>query len=112
MALKFVDSPAHVTRDEETVSKMAMKMDLSIFITEHIKNLNLKQREAAEKLNVNQSRISELATGKVEKFSIDAMIDMLYKLGFSICIKLPSDTKTAAPQIAISQRRKGRAISN
>ena len=37
MALQFHDSPFHVTHDEETASKMALKMDLSIFITDCIK---------------------------------------------------------------------------
>ncbi|MDG6404586.1 transcriptional regulator, partial [Pseudomonas quasicaspiana] len=33
MALQFHESPFHVTHDDETASKMALKMDLSIFIT-------------------------------------------------------------------------------
>ena len=32
MALKFYDSPFHVNHDEETASKMVMKMDLSIML--------------------------------------------------------------------------------
>lgn len=106
MALQFFDSPFHVTHDEETASKMAMKMDLSIFITDCIKRMGLKQSEAAAKLNVTQSRVSELATGRIEKFTIDAMMDMLDKLGFRICVTLPSDTNGAAPQIVISQSEK------
>nr|WP_275938587.1 hypothetical protein [Pectobacterium brasiliense] len=39
MALKFYESPFHVTHDAEIASKMAMKMDLSIMIT------NFNQRE-------------------------------------------------------------------
>lgn len=104
MALQFHDSPFHVTHDQETASKMAMKMDLSIFITDCIKKMGLKQSEAAEKLHITQSRVSELATGKIEKFTIDAMMDMLDKLGFRICVTLPSDTSSSTPQIVISQR--------
>lgn len=81
MALQFFDSPFHVTHDEELASKMALKMDLSIFITDRIKKLGLKQSEAVAKLNVTQSRVSELTTGKIEKFTIDAMMDMLDRLG-------------------------------
>ncbi|WP_286011428.1 hypothetical protein [Methylovulum psychrotolerans] len=32
MALQFYDSPFHVTHDEDTASKMAMKTDLSIML--------------------------------------------------------------------------------
>lgn len=84
MALQFFDSPFHVVHDPETASKMAVKMDLSIFITDCIKKMGLKQNEAAERLNIAQSRVSELATGKIGRFTIDAMMDMLDKLGFRI----------------------------
>ncbi|MDB5981517.1 MAG: transcriptional regulator, Cro/CI family [Pseudomonas sp.] len=101
MALKFHDSPFHVTHDEETASKMAMKMDLSIFITHCLKELGLKQSEAAEKLDVVQSRVSDLATGKVEKFTIDAMMDMLDKLGFRTSITLPVGSQ--GPQLVVAR---------
>ena len=63
MALQFHESPFHVTHDDETASKMALNMDLSIFITNCLKQLNLKQSEAAKLLNLTQSRVSELANG-------------------------------------------------
>ncbi|MBZ9781637.1 helix-turn-helix domain-containing protein [Pseudomonas sp. REP124] len=88
MTIQYFDSPFHVTHDNEAASKMAMKMELSIFIAEQIKNLGLKQSEAAARLNVTQSRVSELTTGKIHKFTIDAMIDMLDKLGFRSTITL------------------------
>jgi predicted XRE-type DNA-binding protein len=103
MAIQFFDSPFHVTHDEELASKMALKMELSIFITDCIKKLGLKQSEAAARLNVTQSRVSELTTGKIEKFTIDAMMDMLDKLGFRTTFTLSSNDADALPQIVISQ---------
>lgn len=102
MALQYHDSPFHVTHDEETASKMALKMDLSIFITQCLKTLGLKQNEAAVRLNVTQSRISDLAKGKIEKFTIDAMIDMLDKLGFRSSFT-SSGADGSAPGIVISK---------
>lgn len=103
MALQFHESPFHVTYEEETASKMALKMDLSIFITDCIKKMGLKQSEAATRLNVTQSRVSELANGKIEKFTLDAMMDMLDKLGFRTCLTLPTNDAGSPPQIVISQ---------
>lgn len=103
MALQFHDSPFHVTHDHETASKMALKMDLSIFITDCIKKLGLKQNEAAARLNVTQSRVSELANGKVEKFTVDAMMDMLDKLGFRTSVTLASNDADTPPQIVIAR---------
>ncbi len=90
MALKFYDSPFHVTHDDEQASKMVMKMDLSIMITNLIKEQGWTQSEAAERLSVQQSRISELANAKIEKFTIDAMFDMLDALGFQARMSMPS----------------------
>ena len=93
MALKFYDSPFHVTHDEETANKMAMKMDLSIMLTSLIEKNKWTQTEAAERLGVKQSRISDLMNSKIEKFTIDAMFDMLDKLGFKISWSMASQQK-------------------
>lgn len=90
MALKYFDSPFHVTHDDEVASKMAMKVDLSIMITNLIREQGWTQSEAADNLNVHQSRISELANAKIEKFTIDAMFDMLDTLGFRARMNMPS----------------------
>ena len=90
MALKFYDSPFHVTHNHETASKMAMKMDLSIMLSNLIKEQGWTQVDAAEKLGIKQSRVSDLKNAKIEKFTIDAMFDMLDALGFKAQISMPS----------------------
>ena len=89
MALKFHESPFHVTHDAVTASKMAMKMDLSIMIMNLIKEKGWTQKEAAEKLGINQSRVSELKNAKIELFTLDAMFDMLDTLGFRAKMSMP-----------------------
>lgn len=103
MALQFHDSPFHVSHDPETASKMALKMDLSIFITNCLKQLDLKQSDAAILLNLTQSRVSELANGKIEKFTIDAMVDMLDRLGFRANLTMSSFESDELPQIVITR---------
>lgn len=100
MALKFYDSPFHVTHDEDVANKMAMKMDLSIMLSNLINENKWTQSEAATVLGVKQSRVSELMNNKIEKFTIDAMFDMLDKLGFRV--KLAMKTADEA-QISIVQ---------
>ncbi len=69
MALKFYDSPFHVNHDEETASKMVMKMDLSIMLSRLIESKQWTQAQAAEQLGVKQSRISDLVNAKMVKNS-------------------------------------------
>ena len=68
-------------------------MDLSIMLTDLIEKQKWAQAEAAEKLGVKQSRISDLMNSKIEKFTIDAMFDMLDKLGFKVSWSMPSQQK-------------------
>ncbi|MGO2513513.1 helix-turn-helix domain-containing protein [Marinomonas polaris] len=70
MALKLYDSPFHVTHDNEVASKMAMKMDLSIMLSNLIKEQDWTQVEAAAKLNTKQSRMSDLKNAKIENLPL------------------------------------------
>lgn len=90
MALKFYDSPFHVTHSDEVASKMAMKMDLSIMLSDLIKQRDWTQEQAAEHLGISQSRVSDLVNSKIEKFTIDAMFDMLNALGFKAFWSMPN----------------------
>lgn len=82
MALKFYDSPFHVTHPEPVASKMAMKMDLSIMLSNLIKEKGWSQAAAAKHLGITQPRVSDLMNCKIEKFTLDAFLDMLDSLGF------------------------------
>ena len=90
MALKHYESPFHVTHSDEVASKMAMKMDLSIMLSNLIKAKGWTQAEAAEELGISQPRISDLVNAKIESFTIDAIFDVLDTLGFRAHCTLPS----------------------
>lgn len=61
--------------------KLKMKSELIIHLSEWIKANELKQEEAAQKLHISKPRVSDVMRGKVEKFSIDALVDMLEQTG-------------------------------
>ena len=88
MAIKLYKSPFHVTHDEEKASSMAMRVDLTIIITREIKRREWTQDQAADYLRVTQPRISDLVNGKVEKFTLDCLFDMLAKLGIRTSIRM------------------------
>lgn len=90
MPLKFYDSPFHVTHDEKVASKMAMKMDLSIMISNLIESKKWTQKDAAEILGISQSRVSDLVNSKIDKFTVDTMFDILDRLGFKAKWSMPS----------------------
>lgn len=66
MAIQYFDSPFHVTHDEEVASKLVSEVEHSILIADGIQTTDVKEIEAAGRLNVTHSRVSELSTGKIE----------------------------------------------
>lgn len=62
----------------------ALKAKLAIALVELIKAKEWTQAAAAEKLQVTQPRMSNLFRGRLEKFSIDALLQMLVRVGYKL----------------------------
>ena len=56
----------------------------------YIKEEGLTQVEAAERFGVKQPEISNLINRKVDKFSIDKLVNMLARVG--ICVEVETHT--------------------
>lgn len=82
VALKFYESPFHVTETPEVASKSVLKADLTIMIRDIIEQQGWTQKEATERLGVSQPRVSDIVNGKIDKFTLDVLFSMLNKLGF------------------------------
>lgn len=62
----------------------ALKAKLAIALVKLIRDNKWTQTVAAEKLQITQPRMSNLFRGKLEKFSIDAMLQMLVRVGYKL----------------------------
>lgn len=74
--------------DEAEAQVIALRADLMAQLARQIKVRRLTQVEAAELLGVSQSRVSDLARGKVEKFSLDMLVQFAARLGKPAKIQL------------------------
>lgn len=59
----------------------ALKEELMAELAKWIEENHLKQEEAAAVLNVTRPRVSDVVNKKVAKFTIDALVDMLARIG-------------------------------
>lgn len=82
MALNFYETPFHAIETPKEASKSVLKTEMTIMIRNIIENSGWTQLEASKILGVDQPRISDLMRGKIDKFTIDALISMLDDLGF------------------------------
>lgn len=72
----------------------ALKAELAIALIALIRRRGWTQVVAAEQLHVTTPRMSNLFKGRLEKFSIDALLQMLVRLGYKLETDFdPSDEK-------------------
>ena len=61
--------------------RLAMRADLMASLRNLIAERGWTQQEAAERLGVGQSRVSDLVRGKWDKFSLDMLIVLAERMG-------------------------------
>jgi len=67
---------------------LQMRADLMADLRKFIKTKKLTQTEAAKIFGVSQSRVSDLITGKWEKFSLEMLITLATKAGKHVTLKI------------------------
>ena len=91
MSEPIVDSSGNVFNDlgysPEEAAILQMRADLMADLRKFIKTKKLTQTKAAEILGVSQSRVSDLARGKWEKFSLEMLIILATKAGMHVTLK-------------------------
>jgi predicted XRE-type DNA-binding protein len=65
---------------------LLMRAELMLQIRRASKGLT--QAEAARKFGVTQPRMNDVLRGKIEKFSLDALVNMLGKAGLRVGIQI------------------------
>ena len=90
MATRVVRSSGNVFRDlgfaRDEAEHLKIRSDLMIRLTRLIEARHLTQAQAARLLRVTQPRISDLVRGKIDRFSVDSLIEMLGRTGARITV--------------------------
>ncbi len=90
MAVRVRRSSGNVFRDlgfsKEEAENLKIRADLMIELTQLIETQELTQAAAAKLLGVTQPRISDLTRGKIDRFSVDSLIEMLGHAGASVSV--------------------------
>jgi predicted XRE-type DNA-binding protein len=91
----------------EEAANLSARSLLMIAIEERIKERGWTQAQAAGFLHVNQPRVSDLMTGKLHKFSLDALVNMLPAVGLMFEVRPTDDL----PPSDLRPTRKARLVS-
>jgi predicted XRE-type DNA-binding protein len=91
MSETIVESSGNVFIDlgysPDEAAILQMRADLMAGLRKFIKAKKLTQAKASEILGVSQSRVSDLNTGKWERFSLEMLIILATKAGMRVTLK-------------------------
>ncbi|SFO59810.1 Predicted DNA-binding protein, contains XRE-type HTH domain [Pseudomonas syringae] len=68
----------------EEAENLQLRSTLMRALTRKVRSWELAQKEAALRLKVTQPRLNDLLKGKIDKFSLDALVKMLPGAGLQI----------------------------
>jgi predicted XRE-type DNA-binding protein len=79
----------------EEAAHLLIRADLMIQLTQILKKRSLTQVRAARLLGVSQPRVSDLVRGRIDRFSIDSLVEMLASLGVSVSLRARRSKRVA-----------------
>ncbi len=81
--------------DKEKAANLRIRSELMIEITKYLNKSDLTQIQAAERLGISQPRLSNLKNGKIDKFTIDMLVNVLSKadIAVNLTVSKPTDVK-------------------
>lgn len=82
-----------ITDDAAEAADLRFRADLMLVLREYFRSQAATQAEIGSRLGIPQPRVSELMTGKIDKFSSDKLIGFLAKLGIRFRLVMAPATK-------------------
>ena len=73
-----------VVFSEQEAEYLMIRSRLMLEVDQFVKRSGLTQLEASKKLGITQPRLNDLLRGKIQKFSIDALVKMLSRIGVHV----------------------------
>lgn len=77
-----------LTDDPVEAANMTARADLLLQIRERIRSWDLSQEQAATRVHLTRPRLNDLMRGKLDKFSLDALVNIATAAGFVLRIHL------------------------
>lgn len=68
-------------------ANMRLRADLMMHIGQIVRENGWTQKQAADRCGLTQPRINDLLNGKIDKFSLDALVNIHTQLGQSVSLQ-------------------------
>jgi len=84
MGAKFDSVWDALFEDKSEAENLRIRSELMMNVSQYIAVNGLTQREAAQRFEVSQPRISDIINGKIDKFTIDSLVNIITKTGAKV----------------------------
>ena len=75
---------------------LRIRSEMMTALRKFIEKEGLTQADAAKRLKVSQPRISDLTGGKISRFSLDTLVNMLSDAGLEVNFRIKAPTRRVA----------------
>ena len=75
---------------------LRLRSELMTALRKYIEREGLTQADAAKRLKVTQPRISDLTRGKISRFSLDTLVNLLTDAGIDVAVKIKPPARRVA----------------
>lgn len=72
----------------DEAQNLLLRAELMLQIERYVKRSGATQQTAAKALGVTQPRLNQLLKGRIEIFSLDALVNMLAKVGMRVELRV------------------------
>ena len=101
---KIKPGSGNVFRDlgfpEGEARNLALRSELMIRIEEYVERSGLTQARAAQRLGLTQPRLNALLRGKIDQFSLDALVMAATRAGLNVELRITRARETADRMLA------------
>jgi predicted XRE-type DNA-binding protein len=77
-----------IESDKAVAANLKARADVLIALQETVKAWRVTQAAAAKRLGITQPRLNELLRGHIDKFSLDALLNLAVLAGLSVELKI------------------------
>ena len=74
-------SPTHA-------ASMKARSELMLAVRKVVDGWTLTQTQAAVRLDISQPRLNDLLRGRIDKFSLDALVDLAARAGLTVKVRI------------------------
>ncbi|MDZ7663636.1 helix-turn-helix domain-containing protein [Thiohalophilus sp.] len=77
-----------IENDQVQAANLKLRARLMMEVADYVKQSGLTQAEAAKKLGITQPRLNDVLKGRIEKCTIDRLVNMLSAVGYKVNLEI------------------------